>query len=113
MIENLINENTEQAEVDFHGYLNNKMKGLNEAVEKEYTIIKDRKNKSSEMTGTLEKLIADTAYTLETGASYQNEKGNKKINRNPKNIKALVTALNNAVNNSAANGYSETSYSLK
>ena len=30
MIENLINENTEQAEVDFHGYLNNKMKGLNE-----------------------------------------------------------------------------------
>jgi len=80
---------------------------------KKFTIVKDRNNRTSEMSGTLVELIDKTKYTLETGKSYESEKGNKKININPKTIKALITALNNSVNNSAANGYSTTSYSLK
>jgi hypothetical protein len=63
-------------------------------------------------TGTVEELIKCFSYTLECGASYQHEKGNSKINRNPKTIKSLITNLNNAVNNSAANGYSNKSYTL-
>ena len=43
-------------------------------------------------------------YTLEVGASWQHEKGNRKINRNPTTIKSLITNLNNASNNSARNG---------
>ncbi len=65
----------------------------------------------SYFTGTLEELINGTfGYTLDCGVSYQYEKGNKKINRNPKTIKSLISNLNNAVNNSAANGYSGTTY---
>jgi len=63
--------------------------------------------------GTLEQLIKCYGYTLECGASYQREKGNAKINRQPKTIKSLVTNLNNAVNNSAANGYSSQYYALE
>ena len=59
----------------------------------------------SMMVGTLPDLVQSYAYTLETGASYEHEKGNKKINRNPKSIITLVKNLNNAVNNAAANGY--------
>lgn len=43
-------------------------------------------------------------YTLECGASYAHERGNKKVNCNPTTIKSLITNLNNASNNSAANG---------
>jgi hypothetical protein len=43
-------------------------------------------------------------YTLEVGASWSHEKGNKKINRNPTTIKSLLTNLNNASNNAARNG---------
>ncbi len=43
-------------------------------------------------------------YTLECGASWSHEKGNKKINRNPTTIKGLITNLNNASNNTARNG---------
>lgn len=57
-------------------------------------------------TGTLKELIKCFSYTLDCGRSYQHEKGNKKINIEPKNIKSLISNLNNAVNNSAANGYS-------
>ena len=56
--------------------------------------------------GTLEELIEGCRYTLECGKSYEHEKGNKKINLNPKSSKAFVTTLNNARNNSAANGWS-------
>lgn len=55
--------------------------------------------------GTLEELTETFAYTLSCGAQYSHEKGNKKINQNPKGIKSLISNLNNAVNNSAANGY--------
>lgn len=56
--------------------------------------------------GTLEELVQYYKYTLETGKSYEHEKGNKKININPKNIESLVKNLYNASNNAAANGYS-------
>lgn len=63
-------------------------------------------------TGTLEELIKAYGYTLECGASWQHEKGNKKINRNPKTIHSLITNLNYAVDNSAANGYSGKTFRL-
>ncbi len=61
-------------------------------------------------TGTLEELVNSFGYTLDCGRSYQHEKGNKKINCNPKSIKSLVSNLNNAKTNSAANGYSGYTY---
>jgi hypothetical protein len=52
-------------------------------------------------------------YTLEVGASYSNERGNKKINRTPKTIDSLITNLRNASNNGARNGCgSDFSYTL-
>ena len=56
--------------------------------------------------GTLAELIEYFSYTLEVGASWQREKGNKKINQNPKSVASLVSNLYNAKNNAAANGYS-------
>ena len=60
--------------------------------------------------GTVAELVKYYSYTLECGASWQHEKGNKKINCNPKTIKSLVNNLNAAVNNSAANGYAGESF---
>jgi hypothetical protein len=79
-----------------------------------YTIKKEKHRTGSNITmvGTLPELIDKVAYTLETGASYQHEKGNAKINRKPTNIASLIKNLNNAVNNSAANGYAGIEYSL-
>ena len=59
---------------------------------------------------TIPELIEYFGYTLECGAAYQHEKGNKKIDCNPKTIRSLIKNINNAVNNSAANGYSSTYY---
>lgn len=53
---------------------------------------------------TIAEAIDYYGYTLECGASWSHEKGNKKINRNPKTIASLLTNLNNASNNSARNG---------
>ena len=63
-------------------------------------------------TDTILGLIKTFAYILEVGASYQHEKGNSKINENPKGITSLVKNLNNAKNNAAANGFSGQSYYL-
>lgn len=63
-------------------------------------------------TGTLPELVKSFGYTLECGSSYEHEKGNKKINLNPKSIDTLVKNLYNAKNNSAANGYSGSSFSF-
>jgi hypothetical protein len=82
---------------------------------KEITILvhNHRNGSVREVKGTLDYLINGYfGYTLECGKSYERERGNKKINCNPKSAKSLVTNLNNAVNNSAANGYSQTSYEL-
>jgi hypothetical protein len=53
---------------------------------------------------TIAEAIEYYGYTLEVGASWSHEKGNRKINRNPTTIKSLLTALNNASNNAARNG---------
>jgi hypothetical protein len=71
-----------------------------------------RTGSKSYQEGTLEELIKAYSYTLECGRSYQHEKGNAKINCNPKSISVLIKNLNNAVNNSAANGYAGVTYSL-
>lgn len=72
----------------------------------------NRRGRTTVYQGTLSQLIDAFRYTLETGASYQNEKGNKKINLKPTNAESLVKNLNAAENNAAANGYSETYYSI-
>ena len=77
-----------------------------------FTIAIYRRGRTNEQSGTIAELVSYFGYTLECGQSWEHEKGNKKINRNPKTAKSLVTNLNNATNNSAANGYSSTSYSL-
>ena len=81
-------------------------------MEKQGTIIKHRNNRETPVTGTLTELIEYFKYTLETGKSYEHEKGNKKINMAPKSISALVDNLNKAQNNAAANGYNNTYYSM-
>lgn len=63
-------------------------------------------------TGTLAELIDKFSYTLLKGHSWEHERGNKKINMQPKTVRSLVTNLNNAEDNAAANGYSSTSYEL-
>jgi hypothetical protein len=81
---------------------------------KTYTVVSTRVRTGSSITfeGTIPELIEKFSYTLECGASYSHEKGNKKINRNPKSIGALITNLNRAVNNSAANGYAGIYYEI-
>jgi len=71
-----------------------------------------RDGRTYEQTGTLDELVKSYSYTLECGASWAHEPGNAKINQNPKSVKTLIKNLNNAVNNSAANGYAGKSYSL-
>lgn len=80
---------------------------------KAYTIIQHRRGQATEISRTLEEFIKYFGYTLEVGQSWQHEKGNKKINRQPKTIKSLITNLNNAKTNAAANGHSDTWYELK
>ncbi len=63
-------------------------------------------------TGTLTELIKSYSYTLEVGQSWEHEKGNKKINVNPKSVPQLIKNLNNAVDNAASNGYSGKVYSI-
>ena len=85
-----------------------------EAKEKVYKIkCHDDRRGIKEIEGTLKYLINQYfKYTLEVGVSWQYEKGNKKVNCNPKSIKALITSLNNAVNNAAANGYAGKYYTI-
>lgn len=79
---------------------------------KVHTIVKSRKGRDSEHTGTVAELTEYFAYTLATGKSYEHEKGNSKINTTPRTIGSLVNNLNKAVNNAAANGCSDTHYSV-
>lgn len=78
-----------------------------------YEITKTKKGKEYKKTGTLQELIDTYSYELETGQSYEKEKGNKKINLKPTTIKALVDNLSKAADNAAANGYSGVSFSYK
>lgn len=85
---------------------------------KTYTIRVSRPNyrtggtRTHDWTGTLPELIEIFKYTLECGKSWEHEKGNRKINMAPKSAGALVNNLNYAEYNTAANGYSSTSYEL-
>jgi hypothetical protein len=80
---------------------------------KTYKVIQHRRGKELAFEGTLSELVETFSYTLKCGASYQHEKGNKKINRNPKTIASLVSNLTAAKNNAAANGYSDTYYTVE
>ena len=75
-----------------------------------FKIVSTRRGRDTEFVGTIVELTEAFSYTLECGASYSYEVGNKKINRTPKGIKSLVKNIDNASNNSAANGWSDTSY---
>jgi hypothetical protein len=80
---------------------------------KEFTVIIERRGSTKEVTDTLEGHIGYFGYTLECGQSWENERGNSKININPKTAKSLVSNLNKAKSNSAANGNPDTYYKLK
>jgi len=77
------------------------------------TMTKDISDRKYITTGTLEQLITYFGYTLDKGESWQHEKGNKKINLNPKSIKSLMTNLYNSENNAAGNGYSDCSFDFE
>lgn len=79
---------------------------------KEFEVVVYRNGRESIYTGSLKDLISKFSYTLECGRSWQHEKGNKKINTNPKTIDSLITNLNNSARNSAANGNPNTFYEL-
>ena len=74
---------------------------------KTYTILKTRRGNQSETTDTLENLVKAFGYTLECGNSW-----NSKINRNPKTIKGLVSALNKSVEETQGACYDPDYYEL-
>jgi hypothetical protein len=76
---------------------------------KTYTITKTHGRTGSETnySGTVEELVKTFSYTLDSGAGY-----NPKINRNPKTVKSLVTALNKSVEETQGACYSQDSYEL-
>ena len=88
-----------------------KMEKVYRLIHTHYPLHGDKRTYTLE--GSLRELIDACSYTLEVGESWQHEKGNKKINRNPKNMKALCTNLENAKNNAARNGYSGDSYDFE
>lgn len=63
-------------------------------------------------TGTIDELLEIFGYTLQCGKDYEHERGNRKINTNPKTGKSLCTALNNAAHNISRNGLTEREYIL-
>lgn len=75
-----------------------------------FTIVVHRRGNEKDVSGTIPELIEYFGYTLEVGQSWQHEKGNKTINRNPETIEELVKNLNNAKKNSASNGCPDTYY---
>ena len=77
---------------------------------KEYKVVMERRGIEREITGTLAELIEYFGYTLEKGKSWERERGNKKINTHPATIRSLISNLNNAETNAAANGWSSTCY---
>ena len=80
-------------------------------------VIRNTRSRTGNSTLTRPMTIAEAVeyygYTLRVGASWEREKGNKKINCNPKTIASLITNLNNAVDNAAANGYAGETYAVE
>ena len=83
-------------------------RGLLESKNKIYTIVKTRKGRETETSGTLEELVKYFGYTLECGNSW-----NRKIPRYPKTIKSLMTALYNSTEETQGGCYDRNSYRLK
>lgn len=81
-----------------------------------FAILKRRwragKCRESISVGTLKELTKANSYRLECGKSWQHERGRAKISLNPRTIDSLITNLNNATENCAANGLSSESYHL-
>jgi len=77
------------------------------ANEKIFSIKKEKNNRETIITGTLSYLINYFSYTLEVGNSY-----NKKINRNPKNIKSFITNLEKALDEKESCCFDRTSITL-
>lgn len=75
-------------------------------MEKQYVVRKWHRGKSHDFVGTLEQLTETFSYTLLCGNSY-----NSKINRHPKTIKALMTALDKSIRETQ-NTYDPDSYEL-
>jgi hypothetical protein len=83
------------------------------ATTKKYIVTTSNHNRGTQYSTdalTLPELVEYFKYTLDVGASYAWEKGNKKINKNPTTIKSLVSNLAKAKDNAAMNGYSGYSY---
>ena len=81
---------------------------------KEYTIIRHHRGRETEYTGTLEHLINEVfSYTLDVGHSWEHDRGCRKVNRNPKSGKGLVSALNNAAYNTMGSCWDPDWYELK
>lgn len=74
---------------------------------KTYTVVKTRRGQQTETTGTVAELIQHFGYTLEAGNSWD-----RKVNRNPKTAKSLVTALNHATSALQPNSYDPNYYEL-
>lgn len=77
-----------------------------------YEITIMRRGRERVVSGTIAEHLKYFGYTLETGKSWEHEKGNKKINMNPKTIEKLVEMLNRAEDNAARNGYGGTHYRI-
>jgi hypothetical protein len=69
-----------------------------------------RRGRVRETTGTIKELLDYFSYTLLKGKSWEHEKGNSKINKNPKTGEQLVKNINNSERNAAANGNPSTYY---
>lgn len=74
----------------------------------EHTIIKYRKGRETEVTGTLEYLIDYFGYTLESGNSYSS-----KVSLKPKTAKSLVANLNRATDYLQRGSFDPNYYTLK
>ena len=77
-------------------------------IDKQYTIIKQRKGNEKEVHGTLEELTDYFGYTLLKGNSYNN-----KIPTKPKTIKSLIKGLNDSIYETQGSCYEQDYYYLK
>lgn len=76
--------------------------------EKTYTILRHRKGRVMEATGTLEYLTGYFRYKLESGRSYDS-----RIPLKPRTVKALVNALNRATDHLQRGSFNPNFYELK
>lgn len=76
--------------------------------DKTYTVVKYRKGRETEVTGTLDYLTAYFGYTLEAGNSYS-----ARVALKPKTAKSLVTNLNRATDYLQRGSFDPNFYELK